>query len=136
MKKRILSLAVVMIFSIVSILGCFNAFAAGNPSITPPSNYAVKTALIADDFEDRTVDGTIADGSSYSAPVTAELSIGVVLSFNSCPYSGKPASRRRVSLAPNPTGTTPNSSLYDKILFQRVTAYLFSKTISKPSSPV
>lgn len=73
MKKRVLSLAVVMAFSIVSIFGCFNAFASESKEDTnvkiSSGSKAAKTVIVDDDFEDRTVDAATLSGSTYTAPL-------------------------------------------------------------------
>lgn len=74
MKKGILSFTVVLAFAIVNVLGCFSAAAVdcvGNTHVTPYSySDTIKTVIVDDDFEDRTVDVTMGnDTTSYAKPL-------------------------------------------------------------------
>lgn len=61
---------------------------------------------------------------------------GVVAVVSSCPYSGMPASRRRVSRQERPQGTSPVSLPASVSASQRATASAGRTNSSKPSSPV
>lgn len=71
MKKGILSFTVVLAFAIVNVLGCFSAAAYGGIGNTHVAlSTTVKTAVVDDDFEDRTVDVTMdKDTTSYAKPL-------------------------------------------------------------------
>lgn len=72
MKKGILSFTVVLAFAIVNVLGCFSVAAyggIGNTHVTLSTT--VKTAVVDDDFEDRTA-GAV-DSGLYTKPVSGYL---------------------------------------------------------------
>lgn len=71
MKKGILSFTVVLAFAIVNVLGCFSVAAYGGIGNTHVAlSTTVKTAVVDDDFEDRTVDVTMdKDTTSYAKPL-------------------------------------------------------------------
>lgn len=71
MKKGILSFTVVLAFAIVNVLGCFSAAAYGGIGNTHVAlSTTVKTAVVDDDFEDRTLDVTMdKDTTSYAKPL-------------------------------------------------------------------
>lgn len=83
MKKRILSLAAVLVYAAVSVFGSSNVFASQGTSQThvqPPSGSYVKTVIIDDDFENRAVGDKInaANVSSYSHPVISSGTAGQI----------------------------------------------------------
>ena len=102
--------------------------AGRRPCISIPTSLFDKPDSFLANSASRPRKAPLSHDTTHSRPASREL----IPLPSSCPCSGRPASRRKVSRAPSPAGTPPACTS----AFQMVVACATGTASSRPSSPV